>query len=178
MPMSSRVRWPCAALVETSRLIVEPLRVAHAEEMAALLDDRGLHEFTGGKPETLEELGSRYSRLVVGEASDREQGWLNWIVRDRHSAAAVGTLQATVRRTSDGMSAELAWVIAARYQRLGYATEAAGGVLAWLRQCGVRVFVAHLHPDHAASIAVARHLGLKPTDVSIEGETRWVRVEP
>ena len=145
--------------------------------MAALLDDSGLHKFTGGEPETLEQLRSRYSRLVVGESGDGEQGWLNWIVRDRDSACAVGTIQATVRRTREGMSAELAWVIAVRYQRRGYATEAARGVLAWLRERGVRVFVAHVHPEHAASTAVARHLGLEPTDVSIDGETRWAQVE-
>jgi RimJ/RimL family protein N-acetyltransferase len=163
-------------LVETARLLVEPLRVADAEEMAALLGDPDLHKFTGGEAETLEQLRSRYSRPVVGESADGEQGWLNWIVRDRESAVAVGTVQATVRCTRDGMSAELAWVIAARYQRQGYATEAASGVLAWLRERGVRVFVAHVHPEHAASIAVARHLGLEPTDVRIDGEARWARV--
>ena len=34
----------------TERLDLEPLTVAHAAELAPLLDDTRLHEFTGGAP--------------------------------------------------------------------------------------------------------------------------------
>jgi len=34
----------------TERLDLEPLAVAHATELAPLLDDPSLHEFTGGAP--------------------------------------------------------------------------------------------------------------------------------
>jgi hypothetical protein len=44
----------------------------------------------------------------------------------------------------------------------------------WLRGRGGRRFVAHVHPDHAASSAVARHLGLAATDERRDGEVRWV----
>ena len=44
----------------------------------------------------------------------------------------------------------------------------------WLRDHGVTRFVAHIHPDHGASAAVARHLGLAATDERQEGEVRWV----
>jgi RimJ/RimL family protein N-acetyltransferase len=153
------------------------LRVKHAEEMADLLDDLSLHEFIGGEPETVDQLRSPYLRLVSGESPDGQEGWMNWIVRDRESAAAVGTIQAGIRDTGAVMSAELAWVIATRYQRLGYATEAVRGVMASLSERGARLFIAHIHPEHAASMSVARHLGLEPTDVSKDGETRWVRVD-
>lgn len=177
VPVSSCAGWPVADLIATPRLIVEPLRIEHADEMAALLDDAGLHEFIGGQPETLEQLRSRYARLVVGTSVDGEQGWLNWIVRDRRTGAAVGAVQATVRRTGGALSAELAWVIATDHQRQGFAKEAASGVLEWLRERRVREFVAHVHPKHAASIAVAMHLGFEPTALSADGETRFVRVE-
>ena len=155
--------------------MLEPLRVEHAEEMAGLLDDQGLHEFIGGEPQTVEQLRSRYSRLVAGQSADGEQGWLNWIVRDLATGAAVGTIQATIRQADAALAAELAWVIGAGYQRLGFAKEAAGAVQAWLRNHGVRVFVAHVHPEHAASIAVAKYLGLEATNTRVGGETRWVR---
>jgi hypothetical protein len=41
--------WPLAPVLSTERLLLEPLRVEHAEEMAPLLDDRRLHAFTGGE---------------------------------------------------------------------------------------------------------------------------------
>jgi RimJ/RimL family protein N-acetyltransferase len=43
----------------------------------------------------------------------------------------------------------------------------------WLRGRGIARFVAHIHPDHAASAAVARHLGLTAGDPRADGETRW-----
>lgn len=169
--------WPSAELIETARLILEPLRVAHAEEMAKLLADTSLYKFLGEQPATEDQLRSRYTRLVSGQSPDGQRGWLNWIVRDRERNDAVGTVQAETRRTGAMMSAELAWVIGARYQRKGYAREAASGLMTWLRQREFRVFIAHAHPDHTASMAVARYLGLEPTDVIFEGETRWARDE-
>ncbi|RII97089.1 GNAT family N-acetyltransferase, partial [Clavibacter michiganensis subsp. insidiosus] len=43
----------------------------------------------------------------------------------------------------------------------------------WLREGGVGIVRAHIHPDHAASAAVARRLGLAPTDERVDGEVRW-----
>jgi hypothetical protein len=42
-----------------------------------------------------------------------------------------------------------------------------------LRDHGVGVLMAHIHPAHAASTSVARALGLAPTDVIADGEVRW-----
>lgn len=36
------------------------------------------------------------------------------------------------------------------------------------------MLVADIHPDHAASINLARALGLAPTDQVIDGEIRWI----
>ena len=38
---------------------------------------------------------------------------------------------------------------------------------------GVEVVVAHVHPQHHASIAVARAIGLAPTGTIVDGEVRW-----
>ena len=51
------------------------------------------------------------------------------------------------------------------YQRQGYAQEAAQRMVDWLRQNGVGDVVAHIHPDHHASSAVAR-----PADDSLTSE--------
>ena len=91
------------------------------------------------------------------------------MLRLRGTGQLVGTVQATV--TED--AAELAWVVAADQQGKGFAREAAAAMTAWLRQHGVRRFIAHIHPDHEASIQVARALGLSPTDVRVDGEIRW-----
>jgi RimJ/RimL family protein N-acetyltransferase len=154
-------------------LTLEPLRIDHADEMVSVLDDESLYEFTGGRPETLDELRDRYARQVVGHSPDGAQGWLNWIVRLRASGSVIGTMQATVEDVSGAFAAELAWVIGSRNQGSGFGKEAAAAMLGWLREQQVRSFTAHIRPDHAASIAVAQHLGLSSTHEMIDGEILW-----
>ncbi len=171
--MQSRSDWPGPEAVQTQRLSLEPLRVEHAREMLAMLQDSSLYMFTGGRAPDLEELRARYARQCVGRSPTGTQGWLNWIIREDNQRTAVGAVQATLRREPTGLSAELAWVIGIAYQGRGYATEAARAIKQWLTDCGVDGFEAYIHPDHQASAGVARHLGLTATDQAREGEIRW-----
>jgi RimJ/RimL family protein N-acetyltransferase len=71
-------------------------------------------------------------------------------------------------------SAELAWVVGARWQGRGIAREATGLVLDHLLATGIRRVVAHVHPDHVASQRVAARLGLVATQRRVDGEVEWV----
>ena len=52
--------------------MLEPLRVEHADEMVAVLDDPQLHTYIGGgAPATLDELTATYARQVVGQRRGR-----------------------------------------------------------------------------------------------------------
>jgi len=166
--------WPAARQIETTRLTLEPLRIEHAEEMAAILDDPGLHEFIGGRPATVDELRDRYARQVVGHSADDDEGWLNWVIRVTNTGDVAGTVQATVRRTGPHACADVAWVVASPYQGRGLASEASAAMAEWLRDQGVEQIVALIHPDHTASAMVARRLGLAATDDLVDGEVRWV----
>ncbi|HUA70905.1 MAG TPA: GNAT family N-acetyltransferase [Solirubrobacteraceae bacterium] len=168
--------WPTAEPIETARLTLEPLRVDHAGEMVVVLADPRLYEFVGGAPPTQAQLRTRYALQVVGHSPDGRHGWLNWIVRERAKGAAVGTVQATLTLIDGRSEAEIAWVIGAEYQRRGYAAEAARAMVDWLWTKATHTIVAHIHPNHQASIGVARRLGLTPTDIIEGGETRWVAV--
>lgn len=156
-----------------ARMVLEPLEVAHATEMAHLLDDPGLHTFIGGAPPTEPQLVERYRRQVAGWSADRSERWLNWVVRRGADDEVVGTVQATVTSPRHGLTAEVAWVVGTAYQGRGYAKEAASTMAAWLRRQGAQVLVAHVHPDHHASQSVARALGLAKTGTCHDGEERW-----
>lgn len=69
--------------------------------------------------------------------------------------------------------AEVAWVVGTPWQGQGFAAEAARALVGWLRWQSVRTVIAHIHPDHHASAAVARAIGLEPTDDWQDGEVRW-----
>jgi RimJ/RimL family protein N-acetyltransferase len=162
-----------AETIATERLDLLPLQVGHASEMAAVLDDPALHTFIGGAPETPEGLLARYERLVAG-SSDPAVSWLNWVVSPRSEGRLTGTVQATVTRDPLGSVAEIAWVIGTSWQGRGVATEAARGLVGWL-DGEADVVIAHVHPDHAASAAVAAACGLVPTEHVVDGEIRWSR---
>ncbi|MGW0836662.1 GNAT family N-acetyltransferase [Streptomyces prunicolor] len=158
-------------LISTARLDLVPLSAAHAEEMATVLSSPALHTFTGGAPLTPAALRTRYERLVAG-SPDPAVSWLNWVLRLRPDAHLAGTVQATVT----GSEAEIAWVVGAPWQGRGLASEAAQGLVSWLTaHPAIRTVVAHIHPDHQASAAVATAAGLTPTDEWQDGEIRWQR---
>jgi RimJ/RimL family protein N-acetyltransferase len=147
-----------SAVITTGRLSLVPLSVDDAEEMAAVLDDERLHEFTGGRPLTLDELRDRYARLVAG-SSKADEVWLNWIVRLRADSQPVGTVQATLTADGDHWTAHVAWVIGADFHNQGFASEAARALVEWLREQGVEDIAANVHRDHRASGIVATRAG-------------------
>lgn len=152
------------------RLDLLPLAPAHADEMARVLADPDLHRFTGGAPLAPDALRARYERLAAG-SPDPAVVWCNWVLRARTGRGLVGTVQATITPARD--LAELAWVVGAPWQGRGFAVEAAGALATWLRGLPVGRLVAHVHPDHAASAAVAAACGLEATAHRRDGEIRW-----
>ncbi|MFG2076538.1 GNAT family N-acetyltransferase [Nonomuraea maritima] len=152
--------------IETPLLTLVPLDPEHADEMAAALSDPALHTYIGGAPLTASELRQRYERLVAGPP-----GWRNWVIRLRADDRLVGYVQATV----EGRTAEVAWVVGTPWQGRGLAVAAAKALVDRLLDEGIETVVAHIHPDHAASAAVASAAGLSPTDRWHDGEVRWER---
>lgn len=157
--------------VVTGRLTLVPLSAGHADEMAAVLADPVLYTFTGGSPPTRQELRARYERWTAG-SPDPAVSWCNWVIQLRSPPCLAGTIQATIR-TGDQPAAEVAWVVGTPWQGKGIATEAARALIAWLSQQSVQTVIAHIHPHHQASAAVAAAAGLTPTGQIQDGEMKW-----
>lgn len=158
-------------MISTCRLDLLPLRVEHADEMAAVLADPALHTFTGGAPLSRDALLARYERLVAG-SPDPAQRWLNWVIFLRDEDCLAGTVQATIT----DQAAEIAWVVGTPWQGRGIASEAARGLVDWLATQPVRKVVAHVHPGNHASASVAASAGLAATDERQDGEVRWLKL--
>ena len=158
------------ASIETGRLLLRPLVVDDAAEMAAVLADPCLYELTGGAPETSSQLATRYARWVAGPSKPGQQ-WLNLVVRERMTLRAVGYVQATI----NPQASDVAWVIGVPWQRCGYAIEATRAMVEHLvREHRVSVLRALIRFDHAASQRIAVHLGLTRTGEVVDGEEVWL----
>jgi hypothetical protein len=126
----------------------------------------------GGKPATLQELRSRYARQVVGQPPDGSQHWFNWVVLRRDVGEAVGFVQATVSEENHELTADVPGL--SRCPNSAAATREGAQLMGdWLRQQHVHLVVAHVHPQHHASNAIARSIGLAPTEMQLDGEVRW-----
>jgi RimJ/RimL family protein N-acetyltransferase len=66
-------------------------------------------------------------------------------------------------------------MIGGPWQGQGYAAEAAVALVDWLVDSGVESVVAHVHPDHHASSAVAARAGLRKSSEVCDGEVVWRR---
>lgn len=158
--------------LETHRLDLVALRLEDAIEMVEVLADPALYVFIGNGPKTLDELRATYGRWMEGSPRAGET-WHNWVIRLREEGGAIGHMQATV--TDDGGAADIGWIIGTPFQHRGYASEATGALVDWLRVQGVSTITANVHPGNVASARVAARAGLVATDETVDGEVVWRR---
>ncbi len=141
--------------------------------MVEVLADASLYEYTGGEAPSLEQLQRRYVAQVVGHSENHLQGWLNWIVRPINGGALMGFVQATLERKASELLANIAWVISPIHQGHGVASEATKAMALWLQFKGVNCLQAYVHPEHQASMGVARKQSLHPTNLTDGIEILW-----
>jgi hypothetical protein len=67
----------------TERVSLEPLTVAHAIELAPLLDDSSLHVFTVGARLSAAALAARCAGLAPRRSPGGSQLWGSWVPRVR-----------------------------------------------------------------------------------------------
>ena len=141
-----------------ARLLLQPLAVAHAEAMFAVLADPALHvHLDYGPPESATRLVEVYRQLEDRRSPDGQEAWLNWVLFQPPAPGPLGYVQASV--LADGR-AWVAYVLGTAHQRQGHATEALGLMLQHLfGPLGVHQAMATVEQANAASIALLRRHG-------------------
>jgi RimJ/RimL family protein N-acetyltransferase len=129
----------------------------------ALWGDAAVMKHMGGRPLTEEECWTRFLRYI-GHWSLLGFGY--WVVEERETTEFVGEVGfGNLKRDmqpSLGSIPELGWVLAPSKHGKGYATEAAKAALSWGREhFHANDFACLIHPDHGASIRVARKCGFE-----------------
>ena len=145
-----------SAPAPTQRLAFEPLHPAHATELAPHLADPALWRYIPRPPPTGDDVARRFAVICVVDRPNGDR-WLNWVLRRRADAQAVGLVETTLK--PDGR-AYLAYFVFVPFQRQGYAREACAAALRHLRAaCGVARVDAEVDTRNEASQRLLVALG-------------------
>ena len=144
-------------ILETDRLLLEPLREMHAALLFPLVSDAAMYRFIPQQPPSeLAALAARYRHLERRSPPEGDEVWLNWALRLKINGTYVGLLQTTLRPRK--ARAYIAYEVGVRHQHKGYATEACRRLLALLFEHQVDRVIAEVDSRNAASLALLRRL--------------------
>jgi RimJ/RimL family protein N-acetyltransferase len=148
------------AILETSRLRLEPITRAHAPLLFETLSDATMYTFIPTElPTSVDELAARFSRLETRQSPDGQEQWLNWAVCLRNNRQYVGLVQTTVQ--ADG-TAFLAYQFNVHYRQQGYATEACQKIITEMAaHYGVTTLMAQVDTRNLPSNRLLERLGFK-----------------
>jgi ribosomal-protein-alanine N-acetyltransferase len=154
--------------METDRLSLEPVTVAHAQELTDLFADPLLHEFVPFEPPTLEQQQERCQRWSTGRSPDGSEIWINWVAREKSSGHVIGHFQAGVK---NDYTASVGYVVGRPHQGKGYAAEAMTAVLNDLKnRFQVKQVKAWTDTRNTASHRLARKLGMRQAETIVNAD--------
>ena len=156
--------------IETERLVLRDLEPGDLDALAAMFADEEVMRWIGG--------GGVLGRDVAEGMIERqrrhyaERGWGQWATVERVTGRMIGVCGLILWPSMGGHEElEVAYLLAREAWGKGYATEAATAI----RDVGVTIrpdLVSLIYPDNAASISVARKLGMTwEKEVELEGST-------
>lgn len=154
----------------TERLILRPPEAGDFEPWAAVMADEAAARYIGGPLGR----GQAWRSLCVMAGSWALYGIGNFSVLEKSTGRWVG--RAGPWRPDPWPGPEVGWVFSREVWGRGYATEAARATVGWVAaERGWTHMVHVIHPDNAASMAVAGRLGsveLEGADVSMFDDPR------
>ncbi len=156
-------------LLQTPRLVLEPLQIAHALALYEPLQAALIYDYIPETPPaSVEVLATRYQRLSSRKSPDEQEAWLNWAMRERKEDRYVGLLQATV---SPDATAYLAYIVFPAFWRRGYAKEGCGRILDLLFGVyQVHTISAEIDTRNTASIHLIESLGFQRVATTLNAD--------
>jgi RimJ/RimL family protein N-acetyltransferase len=116
-------------VLRAGELVLEPLVVAHADAMFAVLREPALYRYLDAPaPPSVDHLRCVYARQQRRRSPDGTQTWLNWVVRPG-GADPIGFVQATI---TPARTAWVGFVFSSAHWGHGYAFAAMQAMLAQL----------------------------------------------
>ena len=159
----------------TARLSFRRWRESDAPVLLDMYSRREVYRFLGSVPRPVHDLDEALARIEGFTARTHGLAGI-WAIVRAEDDVVIGTVLLVPLPRTDGQPSdvhEIGWHLHPDAWGSGYATEAAGSVIARARAGGLAEVRAVVYPDNAASHAVCRRLGM--TQLGLTGE--WYNVE-
>ena len=149
--------------LETTSLRLVPHAAEHLRALIRgpqfYVESSGLHPANGLRGFIVSDDVSPEWRALLEKAAGADPWLFGFAVVHRESGLVIGTAGFTGAPDPEG-AVEIAYGIVPEYEGRGYATEAAGALVAWAMQNGsVRIIRAHTLPERNASTRVLEKCG-------------------
>ena len=160
-----RLPWEIA---ETERCLVREITEEDTDELYKIYADPGISRYTEGLFEDREKEREYIREYINNQYRFFEHGI--WLILDRASKRAIGRAGFEYRAGFD--DPELGYVIAAEYQRKGYAFEVCSKLLEYAaKQLGFCSINAFTVKENTASVRLLRKLGFeRREEIMIDGK--------
>jgi ribosomal-protein-alanine N-acetyltransferase len=150
-------------VIETDRLVLEPITIEHADKMFLLLQDELLYKFIPSDPPVMEALKNRYQRWQARQSPDGKEVWLNWAAKGRNTPHYIGHFQSGWDE-KNGFS--IAYIVGVEFQKQGYAREAVASVISFLKtKMNAGKIKSWVDTRNQASICLMKRLGFEKVEV-------------
>ncbi len=158
--MFKMVQLAIEVILETERLVIEPISPVHAEDVYKVSKDERIYSFIPQDPPlSVEVLIAQYTTWSARLSPDGTEAWLNWVMYLRGSRICIGTLQATVREDKTGL---IAYTLFPDHWKKGYASEGCRAMLNHLlSEYHVSKIYAEVDTRNLASIQLLETLGFQ-----------------
>ncbi|NGM50453.1 GNAT family N-acetyltransferase [Caulobacter sp. 602-2] len=154
-------RAPPLPVLTTPRLTLSPPEISDFDDSVAMWCEPEVYRYVGGRASTREE---SWARLLRARGLWALLGYGYWAVRETATGRYVGEVgfadfHRDIEPSFEGVP-EMGWVLASWSHGQGFGTEAVNAGLAWgQRRWGQDPVVCIIHPDNAASLALAAKTG-------------------
>lgn len=149
-------RFDTEAVLETERLLLEPLRRKHAIALYSLLQDERIYQYIPQDPPiSLKTLEKRYQRLETRRSPDETETWLNWAVYLKERKVYAGYVEATLSANYG----QIAYIFSSLHWNQGYAYEACQSLIINLRNYDITEIMAEVDTRNTPSILLLEKLG-------------------
>jgi [ribosomal protein S5]-alanine N-acetyltransferase len=168
-------------ILETKRLWLEPLSIAHTNGMFALWSNEKVIKYSGkiqgydGNQILMPARQQTQSDLIIDFwIKAAESGWgLRWAVMFNDLKKSFA---GTIGFNSLKDNYEIAFHLLPDYWGKGIMTEASTSIINWATKRNAESVIAFIEPENLPSVRLAERLGLLPTDEFSEGARKYSKL--